>query len=98
GQTIAIDLAAPPEVQLAHYRNDHCRNIASVRKLGATCLHDTNGHYLDAFIEMYLDTMRRACADSGFFFDQEYFNFLTSKLGDKVHLFVCLFEGKAISG
>jgi len=97
GQTISIDLTAGPEAQTAHYRSDHVRDIAWLRKLGVTCIHDQEGRYLEAFIEMYLDTMRRVGADTGYFFDRAYFDRLTSDLGASVHLFVCLLEGKPVS-
>jgi hypothetical protein len=54
--------------------------------------------YLDAFVEIYHETMRRVGAAPGYFFPLAYFHKLFDSLGERSHLFVCLHEGKVLCG
>ena len=90
GQTISIDLTLPDEEQRAHY-NKSCRT--SLRKLheaGFVCVYDREKRCLEEFVEVYLETMRRAGAHDSYFFDRAYFEMLTRELGEVSHLFVVL--------
>jgi hypothetical protein len=61
-------------------------------------VHDSNGLYLDAFVEIYYETMRRVGATPIYFFPRAYFRKLSDGLGERLHLFVCLHEGKVMCG
>jgi carbamoyl-phosphate synthase large subunit len=94
GQTISIDLTLPDEEQRAHY-NKSCRT--SLRKLheaGFVCVYDREKRCLEEFVEVYLETMRRAGAHDSYFFDRAYFETLTRELGEVSHLFVVLKDGE----
>jgi hypothetical protein len=94
GHTVSIDLTAPDEVQRGQFRRS-CRT--SLRKLlehGFTGFHDREKRYLPEFVEVYLETMRRADAHSSYFFDEAYFNMLMRELVEVSHLFVVLKEGE----
>ena len=94
GCTISIDLAAPDEAQRAQY-NRSCRtSVRKLRELGFTGFHDREKRYLPEFVSVYLETMRRAGAQSSYFFDDAYFNLLTRELAEVSHLFVALKDGE----
>ena len=80
GQTISIDLTQPDETQRARY-NKSCRTrLRKLRELGFVGLHDREMRYLPEFVAVYLETMRRARADSSYFFDRTYFEMLVREL------------------
>ena len=94
GHTISIDLTVPDEAQRARY-NKSCRvSVRKLRELGFTGFHDREKRYLPEFVSVYLETMRRAGAQSSYFFDETYFNLLTRELDDVSHLFVALKDGE----
>lgn len=59
GQAVSIDLTLPPETQRARYRRNHKRDLKKLSSRGIRCVADPHLHSLDAFIELYHDTMRR---------------------------------------
>ncbi len=94
GNTISIDLTLPEEEQRARYNKSCRRALKQLRAAGFVGVHDTEKRYLPQFIEVYLETMRRAGAESFYYFDEAYFNLLTRSLGDASHLFVALKDGE----
>jgi hypothetical protein len=94
GETISIDLIASEAEHRAQY-NKSCRtSLRRLRAEGFTAFHDHEKRYLPAFVEVYAETMRRARAQSSYFFDANYFDLLTRELSDVSHLFVALKNGE----
>jgi hypothetical protein len=98
GLTVAIDLTAPPEVQRACYRNNYRSRIKRLQRLGVSCQHDPEFDYLDDFVRIYDETMRRVGAASHLCFSPSYFCDLVAGGGTHVHLFVCLLDNQPIAG
>lgn len=98
GHTVSIDLTLPVDVQRSRYRKNHKRDINRLSRLGATCLHDQDRAYLDEFINIYYETMRRVNASDTYLFEHTYFDRLAHTLNSQVHLFVCLLEKQVICG
>ncbi len=94
GNTISIDLTLPEEAQRAQFRSDHKRGINKARRAGMTVAE--GAEHLDAFIEIYTETMRRVNAAGHYFFDRAYFEELMA-LGD-VRLFAALSGGEVTAG
>lgn len=93
GQTISIDLSLPEDEQRAQY-NKSCRtSLRKLREQGFVGLHDREKCYLPEFVNVYLETMHRARAQSSYFLDEAYFNLLTGELASVSHLFVALKNG-----
>ncbi len=98
GQTLSIDLTLPPAAQQRQYRPTHRHEINRLRRLGATCVIDPEKAYLDEFIDIYYETMRRVHAAPLYFFEPSYFRGLAGGAsGMDVRLFVVRFEGRAVS-
>jgi hypothetical protein len=97
GPTVSVDLTLQTDVQRSQYRKNHKRDINKLRRLGATCFHDKDWRYLDQFVGIYYENMRRVDASEGYFFDGAYFDRLAS-MESQVHLFVCMLEDTVICG
>ncbi len=98
GQTVSIDLTLPDEVQVRKFRSNHRRDLKRLGKLGWTCMRSEEPVHMDAFIEMYHQTMRRNKAEKSYFFRKDYFDALADGMGPNLHLFVCLHGERPISG
>ena len=98
GQTVSIDLTLPVEVQRARYRKDYKRQINRLKRLGATCLRDSNRVHLGEFVDIYHETMDRVEASEAYFFDKAYFEELLSIPDLNTQLFICLLENEVICG
>jgi sugar O-acyltransferase (sialic acid O-acetyltransferase NeuD family) len=98
GQTVSIDLTAPLETQRQKYRKGHRSDISKGRNHGVVCHEDTSLSYLEAFVDIYRETMERVAADSFYLFDYSYFKSLVAALGKNAHLFVALLNGELIAG
>jgi Acetyltransferase (GNAT) domain len=98
GQTVSIDLTLPATVQRSRYRKNHKEDINRAKRLGIVCLHDRNLSYLDQFVDIYYETMRRVNAANMYLFDRAYFEKLMSTMRSHVHLFVSLLHDRVIGG
>jgi len=96
GPTVSIDLTLPIEEQRSRYRENHKRDIDKLGHLGVVCYHDEDKVYLDEFVDIYYETMRRVDASQAYFFERAYFERLTSD--PQFHLFVCLLSDAVICG
>jgi len=97
GSTVIIDLTLPPEKQWEVIRANHRRDIQNCRHLGVRCIEDERGQYLDAFINLYYETMVYKSAAEPYFFERSYFVRLWEGLRDNLHLFVALREKDVLS-
>lgn len=97
-QTVSIDLMLPANTQREAYRRSLRTAVNRLRREGVTCERDTERAHLDAFIEIYYETMQRVGATPGYFFPRAYFHDLARMLGERFQLFVCHFEGRVVCG
>jgi len=98
GQTVSIDLTLPLDVQWRKIRKDHRRDIRRLEDDSFMCVRSSSGEHIEAFMKIYHETMRRVQAAPCYFFERDYFDALAAGLGDDFHLFMCLRDGKPISG
>jgi hypothetical protein len=97
GLTVYIDLTQPYERQFQEYRVDHRRGVRKARVQGFKVYQDGRLSHLEAFAQMYEETMKRVSAEPNYFFDLAYFTGLRKALGEKLHLFVAEHEQKICS-
>jgi hypothetical protein len=97
-RTVSIDLTLPVAVQRARFRKNHKEGINRLRRQGVTCVRDEQRTHLEEFVNLYHETMRRVDALDYYFFPVSYFIDLCEVLGPRLNLFVCLQEGRVISG
>ena len=96
GESVYLDLTEPEHEQRRHYRSNHRRDINTARRAGVECVWDRDWKYLEAFCDIYEETMRRVDANDEYFFGRQYFQSLRQLLGDAAHLFVALKDGEVI--
>jgi Acetyltransferase (GNAT) domain len=97
GWTLSVDLTAPEEEQWNAYRRNHRQDIRRLRSMGVTC-EQAGLECLDAFIEMYYDTMDRVGAARDYYFGREYFAQLLADMPGVAHLYVCRDGGLPVAG
>jgi len=73
GQTVSIDLTLPTDIQRTHFRSNHKRDLNKLARTGAVCVNDTEGRFLDEFVEVYTQSMRRLDAGRAYYFGRDYF-------------------------
>jgi hypothetical protein len=96
GQTVCFDLTQSKEDLWNQVSTNHQRNIKKLVRLGFRISIDEWSRLPD-FVNLYHATMRRVDADDVYFFSREYFEELTAKLGDRVHLACVLTERNEIA-
>lgn len=89
GQTVSIDLGIPEDAQVAQYRENHRRSLKRIAQAGTACLVDEDFRYLDTFVEIYANNMRRVGATEDYIFPRAYFRDLASTTEAEVKLIVC---------
>ncbi len=98
GETVAVDLTLPPDVQRSRYRRSHRESINRLRRQGLTARREPDLGRLPLFVRMYYETMRRVGAADWFFFPDSYFRGLAERLAPHVHLFFCELDGRPVCG
>ena len=97
-KTVSIDLTLDPGLQRGQFRSAFKLALNKLRRRGLTVVHDVVGTHLSDFVAIYHETMHRVEAADRYFFSTAYFRQLWETLGSRVHLFVCLEEGRPICG
>ena len=97
GETVTMDLTLPEEDLVAGMRANHRRDIRRGRREGLQTVVD-DWTYLDEFLDMYAETMRRVGASSDYFFERSYVPNLLRAMRGAVHLVMVLDGGRPIGG
>ncbi len=98
GNTVYIDLDQSDATLWRQTRASHRSEINRCNKNGYETIIDKDWKYLDDFISMYYDTMKRVSASKAYFFPPEYFTTLRDRLAQYAFLCVTLRDGVAASG
>lgn len=69
--------------------------IRKAVKLNVTVFHD-KGKYLDEFIKIYEETMRRNSASVYYYFERAYYEYLLEHMQDNLEVFYAVYENKII--
>jgi Acetyltransferase (GNAT) domain len=96
--TVSIDLTLPIAAQRNGYRKSFKEAISKQRRIGLTVVRDLDGSYLETFVEIYHETMRRLKAARRYLFPASYFTALGETLGSRLHLFMGLHHGRPVCG
>jgi len=95
--TIAIDLSSPEKEQLQGISKGHKCDIRKGRNLGIVVEEDVYFQFIDEFIFIYNETMRRNQACEKYFFLKDYYLYLKINFGESVKLYFAKLDGQAIS-
>ena len=85
-ETVYIDLKISPEEQYRQYRRDVKSRIKGLIRDGFTVFEDTELKYLNDFIRIYNENMKRVNAASIYFFPDDYYKkfFESAEIGAKL--------------
>ncbi len=97
GLTVGIDLTLPPATWWRQTRATYRNEINRARRAGLTVDADPSWSAFEAFLEIYLETMRRSGAAPHYFFDRAYFLGLREALAEALHLLVVRDAGQIVS-
>jgi hypothetical protein len=98
GLTVSVDLTLPEDEQWAGISKKCRRMIRRTQEAGVICVHDHQRLYGRQWAAIYDETMRRVDASRSYRYDAAYFEMLAAELGDVLHLFIALFEGRVVAG
>ena len=98
GNTVYIDLEQSDEMLWRQTRASHRSEINQSNKKGYVAVIDEDWNFLDDFISMYYETMRRVSASEGYFLPPDYFVTLRDRLAENTFLCVTLRDGVPASG
>ncbi|MGV0753020.1 GNAT family N-acetyltransferase [Empedobacter brevis] len=97
-KTVTINLMLSADEQRKAYRKSLKSELNQLRKKGVVVVETTDKQDIDAFIDIYYETMDRVNATSNYYFSRDYFyNFLENEIFDS-KLLVAKKENKVIAG
>ncbi len=97
GETVAVDLNLSEEEIWSQTRSDHRKDINRLKRSGLVAKMVPFEPYINEFIGMYQETMRKAGAAQLYYFDYDFFSSLLT-LGDHLHLGIIESEGQMACG
>jgi len=91
GPTVWIDMTESVEEMWRQTRGSDRNRMNKLRRQGYAARVDEQWARVDAFVDLYNETMGYLNASAGYFYDRAYFEALREALGGRLHL--CLVEG-----
>lgn len=98
GKTVFIPLDKTIESQRSGYRNNHLRDITSLRNKNISFKEALTDDEIEEFVDIYTENMKRLNASDEYFFDHQYFKQLVYSEEFKGQILLLCFEGKPIAG
>ena len=95
--TIAIDLLTGEEEQLRQMSKGHKYDIRKACKNGVIVEEDISFQYIDDFILIYNETMKRNNASAHYYFPKKYYLQLKKSFKDSIRLYFAKIDGVEIS-
>ena len=97
GQTVSIDLGLEEDQMWEGIRSGHRAEIRRTREAGVEVTLDATWSRLDAFAQLYEETMMRVNAAPEYFFSPGYFSALRDLDGARTYLASALLAGEAVA-
>lgn len=97
GSTVTVDLSPPLDTVWSGLRSNHRRQITAAARRGLSVRPD-DWSQLAAFVDCYQENMRYVGAQATYFFGQDYFDSLRSRLARSTHLMTAHYEGELTGG
>lgn len=92
GSSVSIDLLLSASERQSNYAKNTRQEIKAARRKGLTVSLDTEWENIDAFVELYKQTMQKNQAEDRYMYDAEYFGRLRTALRGHSHLFIAWHE------
>ncbi|MFV8345395.1 GNAT family N-acetyltransferase [Flavobacterium sp. ZB4P13] len=97
-KTVAIDLRLSSEKQRAQYRKSYKLQLNQLRRKGFEVVNAQTKEDIDAFIDIYRETMKRVGASEKYFFSHNYFYIFLENKGFESKLLLAKKEGEIVAG
>lgn len=99
-KTVAINTTLPPDIQRQQYRKTNKSEINQLRKNGYIVKKADAEEEINAFVDIYTETMQRVNADTYYFdcFDKNYFHDLLNAHDFQPQLLLAYKEGEITAG
>ena len=99
-KTVAIDMSLPLDIQKQQYRKTNKSEINQLRRKGYTIKKADTEEEINAFVDIYTETMQRVNADEYYFdsFDKNYFHDLLSAHDFQPNLLLAYKENEITAG
>lgn len=97
GDVVTCDLTKDFQDIWKQIRANHRTKINKLSRSGFTAKIGSVDEYLDAFIDIYRETMDRVQAGDDYYFTDDYFKNLSQTLGDRIKICVVEVEGQVIA-
>jgi hypothetical protein len=97
-KTVSINLTITPEEQWKIYRKSSKPEINKLRRIGYEVVVDNSTAAIDAFINIYFETMDKLDAKENYYFSREYLHSFIKNTAFDVKLLVAKFEGQIVAG
>ncbi len=98
GQTVYVDLTLPQEVLWQQTSASTRNRINGAKRKNYAVDMDLSCENIDAFTEVYTETMCRVSATNMYFFSRQYFTRLLESMRDRLHLCLVRIEGRVAVG
>jgi hypothetical protein len=97
-RTVYMDLTKTPEEIFQDITSKNRNMIRKAEKSGVEVVESPDCKDIDAFIDLYYETMDKNQAGVYYYFSRNYFNLKKSLLGDRLKLFIAKYEDQIIAG
>lgn len=97
-RTVCMDLTKTPEEIFQDITSKNRNMIRKAEKSGVEIVESPDCEDIEAFIDLYYETMDKNEAGPYYYFSRDYFNLKKMLLGDRLKLFVAKYENQIIAG
>jgi hypothetical protein len=94
---IYVDLSITEEKILKNYKRNNRKNIKKAIRNDVEVVVDEKFEFLDEFLEIYYETMKKSNAKKYYFFPKSFFEFIRASLNKNFVLFISKKNNKIIS-
>jgi GNAT acetyltransferase-like protein len=94
--SLVLDVSRPPAAIWDGYSSRQRNMVRRAERAGLTCRRVAFDEGIDAFVQLYDQTMRRVGAAPSYFFSRAYYDGL-ARLADRLWLFVVEVEGRVVA-
>ena len=98
GHTVSIDTSLPLDIQYNSFRRNHRKDIERLRSVGMVCREGSSMREIQAFVEIYDESMKRIGATENYFFPEWWYEGFLGSAEATNRLFLCYLDDEPICG
>jgi GNAT acetyltransferase-like protein len=97
GGFVVVDLRKSVEDLKQSFKNSVRKDLRKAVRNGVTCFAESNCDHLSDFLDIYYQTMERNSATDFYYFPEDFFAALPTRLAGQFHFFYAVHEGRIVS-